>query len=158
MNLFQSMRLLMAVATFTLAIAAPAQAFPSLAGSWSFTAYLDPSRSVGASQCIVFTETGSIAGIHTSGTWYSPTFAGWSGNWTQLEDHINWYGFTDTGVATSYTGSLINSHHFGGFNFDSSYVSSGTVLTSSHGSFTMTRVPSCSAALRGGERDPNLGR
>jgi hypothetical protein len=116
---------------------------PSVEGSWNVTFYLEPTRVSGATQCIVYTKVpGTVAGVPSSGTWTSPTFAGWSGQWIQLGDHIRWFGITG-GLATT---ESVSFNHF----------STANATTSSAGSFKMVRVASCPAgAARSAGGDPS---
>jgi hypothetical protein len=115
---------------------------PAVYGSYNVTFYLEPSRATGATQCIIFTPTnifGTGLGVTTSGTWTSPTFAGWSGQYIQEGDHIRWYGFTTGGLATSETGNALNSVLIGGQDFNH-FVRGAT---SSLGNWSATKVGSC---------------
>jgi hypothetical protein len=87
---------------------------PVVSGSYNVTFYPEPYRLTAATQCVVFTP-GNLplpfapgVGVTTYGTWTSPTFAGWSGQYFQEGDHIRWYGFTTGGLATSETGNTLD--------------------------------------------------
>lgn len=115
---------------------------PKLQGSWNVTFYLDPGRSTGATQCIVFKQTsGTVGGAVRSGTWTSPTFAGWSGQWIQLGDHVRWFGVTTGGLATEESGNIENFTNLGGVSFNHFFTSDG--VTSSAGSWQAVRVARC---------------
>jgi len=75
---------------------------------WSVQFFLEPNHAVGSTQCIVFRKTGGVVGEPNSGTWFSPSFAGWHGQWTQEGDHVRWYGSTSTRLATAEFGALIS--------------------------------------------------
>jgi len=125
------------------AISAPlAQAgSPSVIGSWNVTFFLEPNRATGATQCIVFSLVpGTVAGVPTSGTWTSPTFPGWRGQWIQLGDHVRWFGVTST-LATSESGNMENSRIFGGVSFN--HFLKTNAATSSAGSWNAVRVAAC---------------
>lgn len=114
---------------------------PSVAGSWRVTFFLEPARSTGATQCVVFTlAPGTVAGVPTSGTWTSPTFPGWSGQWIQLGDHVRWFGVTSA-LATTESGNMENNSIFGGVSFN--HFAKTNAATSSAGSWVAVRVPSC---------------
>jgi hypothetical protein len=124
---------------------------PNLAGSWNVTFYLEPNHTTPNTQCVVFIKDGSQVGESNSGTWTSPSVSGWSGEWFQEGEQIQWYGFTSSGLATSETGSLqTNSKGSAVFN----HFISGT--TSSAGATVMSRVSSCPAAApkSSGSDDP----
>jgi len=114
---------------------------PTVAGSWNISFSLEPNRSAGATQCIVFTASaGTVAGVSTSGTWTSPSFPGWSGQWIQLGDHVRWFGITGS-LATAESGNMVNHNAFEGVSFN--HFSTANAMTSSAGSWTGTRVSSC---------------
>jgi hypothetical protein len=75
---------------------------------WSVQFYLEPNHSAGGIQCIVFTKTGLVLGEPKSGTWTSPSFAGWRGSWIQEGDHVRWYGSTSASLGTAEFGALIS--------------------------------------------------
>lgn len=115
---------------------------PSVAGNWNVTFFLEPTRSTGATQCIEFKLVpGTVAGVATSGTWSSPTFAGWSGQWIQLGDHVRWFGVTSA-LATTESGDIENNAHFGGVSFN--HFQKTNAITSSAGSWHAVRVAACS--------------
>lgn len=114
---------------------------PSVVGSWNVTFYLEPGRTTGATQCIVFKLVpGTVAGEQTSGTWTSPTFPGWSGQWVKLGDHVRWFGVTDS-LATEESGNMESKKIFGGVSFN--HFSKTDASTSSAGSWNAVRVDSC---------------
>lgn len=116
-------------------------ASPSVVGSWNVTFFLEPTRVSGATQCITFTLVpGTVAGVATSGTWISPTFPSWHGQWIQLGDHVRWFGVTGS-LATEASGNLENAGIFGGVSFN--HFSSVTAATSSAGSFNAVKVAAC---------------
>lgn len=118
---------------------------PSVVGNWKVTFYLEPLRSIGATQCIVMTLVpGTVAGSPTSGTWRSPTFPGWSGQWIQQGDLVRWFGITG-GLATSEVGSVLNRNILGGTSFNHFSTSSGAA-TSSAGTWSAVRTISCNGA------------
>jgi len=113
----------------------------TVSGSWEVTFYLNPSRSTGATQCVVYTQTGGITGEPISGTWLSTTFPGWNGQWIVKGDHLQWYGFTDTGLATSEYGSITSRSIMSGEVFNHFLPLDG--VTSTSGSWVAKRVSSC---------------
>ena len=116
-------------------------ASPSVVGNWRVTFYLEPLRSVGSTQCIVFRLVpGTVNGVPTSGTWNSPTFPGWFGQWIQLGDHVRWFGVT-SGLATTEAGNMINRNIFGGVSFNHYIKSNGA--TSSSGNWLGVRTARC---------------
>ena len=115
---------------------------PSVVGSWRVTFYLENGRTTGATQCIkINPASGSVAGVPTSGTWTSPTFSGWQGQWIQLGDHVRWFGLTNL-LATTESGNISNKNNFEGVSFN--HFSKLNGATSSAGSWHGVRVPSCS--------------
>jgi hypothetical protein len=125
---------------------------PSIIGSYSVSFYSDPFHVLTATQCIVFSKgTSPIVGLSNSGNWHSTTFAGWQGQWVQEGLHVQWYGFTSGGLASSADGNMFTNDSRGtntsnlGAGFFSTFVRPGT--TSNAGSYLMTRVSSCPSAL-----------
>ena len=117
-------------------------ASPSIAGVWNVTFYLEPGRGTGATQCIFFkVASGTVSGVPTSGTWVSPTFPGWSGQWIQTGDHVRFYGLTGS-LATTESGEAEGPSSFNGVSFNHFNKNNG--LNSSAGSWTAVRVRSCS--------------
>lgn len=120
-----------------------ANAWPvlTLAGSYNVTFFLEPELRVGATQCVVFTKTGSVLGEPLSGTWVSPTFPGWQGHWVERGDAFKWFGISNGVIATAEFGNFVsrgsNTGEFAHF-FTSSKDSA-----SSGGYFSMSRVASC---------------
>jgi hypothetical protein len=115
---------------------------PTFVGSWNVAFYLDPGRTPGASQCIVVVlAPGTVAGLPVSGTWSSPTFSGWKGQWVELGDHVRWFGVTGGGLSTEESGDVIQSKQTGGVSFN--HFSSSTGVTSSAGSWIATKVTRC---------------
>jgi hypothetical protein len=92
------------------ALAAPASAIIPLNASWVVTYYLDPAGTSGGSQCINFRKKSDANGV-VSGTWESPTFPGWTGEWVQKGQHYSFYGKYASAqgvtVATYDTGDFI---------------------------------------------------
>jgi hypothetical protein len=131
--------LLTAAAAAVLATPAFSQ---GLGGNWRITFYLEPGHSLGSTQCLSFTRTGTIVGEPQSGTWFSPTFAGWRGQWIKEGDHFRFYGFTGT-LATAEFGAMVSNDLFSG-EFAHFFSPNGT--TSSAGSYQAARVGACSSA------------
>lgn len=130
-------------------------ASPSIEGNWNVTFFLEPGRTTGATQCIVFTKVpGTVAGEGTSGTWTSPTFPGWSGQWVKQGDHVRWFGVTST-LATEESGNVESNKIFGGVSFNHFLKSDAT--TSSAGNWNAVRVSSCpgAASATAGSDDPS---
>lgn len=137
----------------TMARAESATASPNVVGIWNVTFYLEPGRGTGATQCIVFKSVpGIVAGVPTSGTWTSPTFPGWSGQWIQLGDHVRWFGVTSS-LATTESGNLQGARTFGGVSFN--HFAKSNAATSSAGSWTAVRVASCARYNTANEDDPS---
>lgn len=112
-------------------------------GAWNVTFFLENTRSTGATQCIVFTlAPGTISGVPTSGTWTSPSFPGWRGQWIQLGDHVRFVGVTGS-LATSESGNVITRNHMGGVSFN--HFSATTAANSSAGSFRAARAACASS-------------
>lgn len=117
---------------------------PSVEGSWNVVFFLEPVRSIGATQCIVFKKVpGTVAGVVNSGTWSSPTFPSWSGQWIQLGDHVRWFGSTGS-LGTTESGNIENANAFGGVSFNHFSVPGGT--TSSAGNWRASRTRACITA------------
>lgn len=134
------------------AISSPNVISPSVVGNWRVTFYLEPLRAVGASQCIVFTLVpGTVAGSPTSGTWTSPTFPGWSGQWIQQGDHVRWFGVTG-GLVTTESGNMVNRNIFTGVSFN--HFTASTATTSSAGSWVGVRAVSCTSGSSDIGTDP----
>jgi hypothetical protein len=126
---------------------------PQLAGSWKLTFYLEPGHTLGASQCLVFTKQGNQVGEPNSGTWTSPTFPGWTGEWFQDKgDHFQFYGFTSGGLATSAYGALVSNNIAAG---EFNHFTPG--VTSSAGAILLNRVHSCTTSplAPNGSDDPS---
>jgi hypothetical protein len=121
---------------------AQADVAPSIVGSWKVTFYLENTRATGAIQCIVMSSVpGKVAGVPTSGTWTSPTFPGWRGEWIQLGDHVRWFGTTSS-LATTESGNASNRSHMEGVSFN--HYNKTSNATSTAGSWHAVRVSSCS--------------
>jgi hypothetical protein len=104
---------------------------------WRVQFFVEPNHSVGATQCIVFTRTGAVLGESKSGTWTSPTFAGWMGQWIQEGDHVRWYGSTSARLGTAEFGALISALSCTG---EFAHFSTPSGNTSSAGSWSMTKT------------------
>jgi hypothetical protein len=112
---------------------------PNYVGSWNVTFAVEPGKAAGATQCIVVTLVpGTVAGLPVSGTWSSPTFAGWHGQWVELGDHVRWFGVTSGGLSTEESGNVINNALTGGVSFNHFFSSTGT--TSSAGSWIAVKA------------------
>ena len=103
---------------------------------WSVQFFLEPNHAAGSIQCIVFRKTGGVVGEPNSGTWFSPSFAGWHGQWTQEGDHVRWHGSTSLRLGTAEFGALSNASVCTG---DFAHVTTPAGGTSSSGSWIMTR-------------------
>ena len=121
---------------------------PSIIGSYQVQFYSEPNHNLTATQCIVFTKGASpIVGESNSGNWFSTTFSGWKGQWLQEGEHVQWYGFTSGGLASSADGSLFTNDSSGtntsnmGAGLFSTFVPPG--VTSNAGAFVMNRIPRC---------------
>ena len=108
---------------------------------WQVQYFLEPSHSVGGIQCIEFTKTGAVLGESKSGTWTSPSFAGWVGEWIQEGDHVRWYGSTSSSLGTAEFGALISASLCTG---EFAHFSTPSGTTSSAGSWSMTKT-NCAA-------------
>ena len=111
---------------------------------WSVQFFLEPNHAAGATQCIVFRKTGAVLGEPNSGTWFSPSFAGWQGQWIQEGDHVRWYGSTAGRLGTAEFGALISANSCTG-----EFAHFGTPFgnTSSAGSWSMVRRACASDSL-----------
>ena len=103
---------------------------------WSVQFFQEPNHAAGSTQCIVFRKTGGVVGEPNSGTWFSPSFAGWHGQWTQEGDHVRWHGSTSTSLGTAEFGALSSASVCTG---DFAHVTTPAGGTSSSGSWIMTR-------------------
>ena len=84
----------------TLLSAAPAGA--NFSGSYTAKFYLGPSHTYSNSECITFTNDGSILGFPDSGTWSSSTYVnGWGGNFVVDGNDLRWYGTYDNNSGTT---------------------------------------------------------
>jgi len=129
-------------------------ASPSVVGAWEVTFYLEPGRGTGATQCIVFKSVpGTVSGVPTSGTWMSPSFAGWSGQWIQAGDHLRFVGVTG-GLATTESGNIENAVNMGGVSFN--HFLKSNAANSSAGSWSAVRVARCNLGYTGSQSsDPS---
>lgn len=124
-------------------------ASPSVVGSWNITFFLEPGRSTGATQCVVFTLVpGTVAGEPMSGTWTCPTFPGWTGQWVQLGDHVRWFGVTSA-FATAESGNMEHNNIFGGVSFN--HYNKTTGVTSTAGNWNGVRVAGCRVGEQHGD-------
>jgi hypothetical protein len=121
---------------------------PSIIGSYQVSFYSEPYHKLTATQCIVFSKGASpIVGESNSGNWFSTTFSGWQGQWLQEGEHVQWYGFTSGGLASSADGNMFTNDSTGtntsnlGAGFFNTFFRPGT--TSNAGAYVMTRVSSC---------------
>jgi hypothetical protein len=119
---------------------APAMAVPDFTGSWKFSFYLGSNRIATTTQCVVFKATNNVLGQPKSGTWTSPTFPGWKGQWIQEGALIHWYGTTGSSLASAFKGEIVSSASAAGTG-ESILVPSGNA--SSFASWTATKVNSC---------------
>jgi hypothetical protein len=129
---------------------------PRVGGSWSITFYLEPEHTQGGTQCVVFktTRVEPSGGEERSGTWTSPSFPGWHGEWQQDGDHVQWFGFTRAAaLATSEFGHLPSNRIISG-EFNHYLPPDGT--TSSAGGWVASRVKQCplGAVSEGANSDP----
>jgi hypothetical protein len=131
-----------ALSSFFLPAVAEAMQEPTLEGSWSITFYLEPDHSAGATQCVIFTTTRTQpSGEERSGTWMSPSFPGWHGEWLQDGDHVQWFGFTgEAALASSEFGHLPSNRVISG-EFNHFFAPDGT--TSSAGGWVAKSVKAC---------------
>ena len=150
------------VVTLTLVLASvasvPALAgeMPTFAGTWQVTFFEDPGRLLGGIQCIVAKKVaGAVSGLHRSGTWQSPSFPGWHGQWVQTGDQVRWFGETGTGLATEESGNVIAKELTGGVSFNHFSKKDGSSSTS--GSWFAVKVKGCkNGADRGVGKDPAM--
>jgi hypothetical protein len=103
---------------------------------WSVQFFLEPNHAPAATQCIVFRKTGGVLGEPNSGSWFSPSFAGWQGQWIQEGDHVRWFGSTATRLGTAEFGALISAAICTG---DHAHMLTPSGGASSAGSWIMTR-------------------
>lgn len=76
----------------SLGSAGTASAVPPFSGSYTITYLSGPSHTATGTQCLVFTQTGSIDGFPNSGTWVATTFSGFSGNFVYDGSDLRFYG------------------------------------------------------------------
>jgi hypothetical protein len=121
------------------AVWAEPQLVPGPIGStaqWSVQFFLEPNHVPGAAQCIVFRKTGGVVGEPNSGSWFSPSFAGWRGQWFQEGDHVQWYGSTSASLGTAEFGGLISGSLCTG---EFAHFATPSGSTSSAGGWSMVR-------------------
>ncbi len=129
----------------TIAVPAFAGAF---SGDYTVTYLSGPSHVVTASQCLVFTHTGSILGFPNSGTWYSTTFGGWGGNYIADHGSLRFYGtYNNGGSVTDHYAQLskVVGGPITGKGFDDWTVSAPPITAFNDGTITLTA--GCAAVL-----------
>jgi hypothetical protein len=120
-------RLIVAVAVFIILAAGSALAATPV-GQWNLRGFDGPDHVPGPLQGICFV---------VDGTWYSTTFTGWNGQWTQNGDSIRFYGTTGV-LSTAELGQFIsNTRISGGFVH---FKTSPKVVENSIGNFFATRT------------------
>jgi hypothetical protein len=120
---------------------------------WQVQFFLEPNHSAGAVQCIVFRKTGGVVGEPNSGTWSSPSFAGWQGQWIQEGDRVRWAGSTAVRLGTAEFGDMIVAGLCTG---EFVHASTPSGVWSTAGSWAMTRRTCASDAVTGtGVGDPS---
>jgi hypothetical protein len=146
------------LAAFGLA-SAPLEAFAAstLAGVWQITYYLDPTGSVGSTQCIVVNVKSHANGVR-AGKWFSPTLKGWHGEWVQKGEHFAFHGFTSSNVATYDVGDLINPNLASETSAGVLSYAKGSVTTVDTGTAALVMVSSCTGASSRGGDDPMRDR
>ncbi|MBV9647880.1 MAG: hypothetical protein JO043_10490 [Candidatus Eremiobacteraeota bacterium] len=116
----------------------------SLAASWMVTYYLDPYGTAGGTQCVNFKKTAETNGVIT-GTWRSPTFPSWNGQWVQKGQHYSWYGtWRQSGAngASFDVGDFITAN-VTAESSSGSFTTGAKPVTQTTGTATMTQVASC---------------
>jgi hypothetical protein len=127
-------------------LAAPASAITPLNATWMITYYLDPLGTTGATECINFHKKADISGVVT-GTWNSPTFSGWFGQYVQKGQHYSWYGtYSQSGqtYATYDAGDFINANITAEPSIGVFSTGARKPTTVYTGTATMVQVQSCS--------------
>jgi len=134
----------------------PAQAAHTLNATWLVTYYLDPMGAPGGTECVVFGHNHSSNGVVT-GTWTSPTFPSWKGQWVERGQHYAWHGFyTKSGstVATYDVGDFITATATAETSFGTFTDGAGGPTTLTTGTATMVQVNSCSGMPLHRGQDP----
>jgi len=124
-----------------------------VAGAWNLLFFLEPNHTSGAKQCLVFSVTGGVDGEPLSGTWFSPTFAGWNGTWIQEGDRVNLSGSTDAGLATWEDGEFNVKTQIAG-QFQHEFASGSSGVLSSAGAFRLQKISACPSAAAASGVDP----
>jgi len=131
---------------FALNVAAPARAFTTLNASWVIQYSLDPNGTPGGSACVNFFG-GTHSGNVVTGTWKSPTIAGWRGSWLVRGQHYQWYGsYADAQgntFATYDVGDFINATSTAETSVATYQVTRSGSYPIATGTATMTQVASC---------------
>lgn len=115
---------------------------PTFVGDWNVTFFWSPTarlaqpNALSSHPCQV-----RLPACRPRGTWSSPTFAGWHGQWIELGDHVRFFGVTGGGLSTEESGNVIEAALTGGVSFNHFFSSSGA--TSSAGSWVAERVTAC---------------
>jgi hypothetical protein len=134
---------LLASAALTLvAIAAPASAAGFRPGKYTVTFFSGPSHTDTGSQCLQFKHTGAVVGFANSGTWTSPTFAGWGGNYVTDTGFLRVYGTFNSGAGVT---NLYFRLALGSGGFDDWVSSAPPITASNDGEVTITA--GCANAL-----------
>jgi hypothetical protein len=131
-------RVIVAVAIFLILAAGTALAASPI-GQWDYKGFSMPGLQPGPVQGICFIAGVTSSDGTVSGTWFSTTFAGWSGQWFQNGDRIRFYG-TAGAVSTAELGQFISNTRFSGEYVH--FTPPAPVATNSLGNFSMTRTSS----------------
>jgi hypothetical protein len=113
---------------------------------WRVQFFLEPNHVAGAIQCILFRKTGGVVGEPNSGSWTSPSFAGWMGQWFQEGDHVQWYGSTSARLGTAEFGGLITGSICTG---EFAHFATPSGNTSTAGAWAMSRAQCASELFTG---------
>ena len=141
------------------ALAAPASATVTLNATWVVTYYLDPTGAEAGTECINFFGPKTQNGV-TTGSWNSPTFPGWTGQWVQRGQHYAWHGFykkNGAHVATYDVGDFVNANITAETSVGKLADGGNGPMTVSTGTATMMQVPSCTGIAPHRGNEPMVG-
>lgn len=113
-------------------------------GQYTLTFFDNAAHSQAASQCIKFVHTGTVQDFPNSGTWSSPTYSDWGGNFLIDHGNLRFYGTYSSGTAiTNFSGQFKNGGIIG-LGYDEWYPTVQPITPNTDGVFTL--VPGCSSA------------
>ncbi len=90
-----------AVAAAPLLLSAVPASAGKFHGQYMLTYFGGPTHVETAQQCLDFTNTGNVLGFADSGTWDSPTFSGWGGNFVMDHGTLRFYGTFNSGASVT---------------------------------------------------------